>query len=557
MEQYEVSDTDSVVGELHEVAMVGDLDVAEDFELGPDDVPPTDDESELGDESIRGSDEDMEPEFDAAEAGEASGLQTIDEPVDDLSVQQLTAHTSAVFAVAVNAAQPHLFATGGGDDVGYLWRLGGAEPVARLQGHSETISSMAFSSDGAYLATGGLDGIVRVWAADTGAPVVALEGPTQGINWVCWHVRGAVLLAGSEDATAWMWKVPEGSVMQIFSAHSASVSYGGFVNGGRSVITASEDGTVRVWNPRAGTVEHCTNASSPQEPLAITCIASHPSQAVYVLGIETGAVKLAHAETGAPAEPSASRAAQPQHAQNTEYSIRHARPRPRARSQRWRRFAATAAWPMSDAARPPLRQAARRAERARGVGGVGGLLRLHAAARERGNGRQAVRVGPQHVQPAPHVQARRGRGGGALATRRAARLHVLGLARAPAVGRTLGSLPQRVQRPPRHSALHGGRLPGGGHVPGERIGRSQCARLVRRRLSGAVAAPSAAPAAFFSRLSSVRPRPCRMVSAWRLLLARAHRQRVMGALACGARVMVGPLRDAPSLRMPPCCMLLP
>jgi len=293
--------TDSVVGDLHEVNMVGDLQVTEEFELGPDDVPPPDDESELGDESVLGSDDEMDMREDPerGESSEQQGLETVHEPVEDLSVQQLTTHTSAVFAVSVNAANPYFFATGGGDDVGYLWRVGLTEPVARLQGHVETISSMGFSADGQYLATGGLDGIVRVWNAETGTPVVALEGPTQGINWVCWHSRGAVLLAGSEDATAWMWKVPEGSVMQIFSAHSASVSVGGFANCGRNIITASEDGTVRVWNPRTGTVDHCLYAGSPQEPFAVTCLAAHPSQAIYIFGVETGAVKVAHAETGA------------------------------------------------------------------------------------------------------------------------------------------------------------------------------------------------------------------------------------------------------------------
>ncbi|EOD28621.1 hypothetical protein EMIHUDRAFT_418542 [Emiliania huxleyi CCMP1516] len=266
MTDLEPRDTDSVVGDLNEVAMLDDLQVTEEIDLGPDDVPPPDDESELGDGS-------------------------------DLSVQCLRAHTSAVFAVAVNPAQPHVFATGGGDDVAHLWRLGSEAPVAALRGHTDSVSSVGFSADGSYLATGGLDGAVRVWAAD-GSLVVLLEGPTQGINWVCWHARGHVLLAGSEDATAWMWKVPEGAVMQIFSAHSASVSYGGFANGGRSVITASEDGTIRLWNPRAGTVEHCTHASPPHEPEAVTCLAPHPSQAVYLFGVESGAVKIAHAESG-------------------------------------------------------------------------------------------------------------------------------------------------------------------------------------------------------------------------------------------------------------------
>ena len=135
------------------------------------------------------------------------------------------AHAEPVFSVAVNAAHPEMLATGGGDDVAHLWRLGTEAPAFRLEGHTDTVGALAFSMDGSLLATGGLDGTVRVWQANAGTLIGApLEGPTQGINWVAWHPRGAVLLAGSEDATAWMWKLPEGSVMQIFSAHSSSVA---------------------------------------------------------------------------------------------------------------------------------------------------------------------------------------------------------------------------------------------------------------------------------------------------------------------------------------------
>lgn len=220
-------------------------------------------------------------------------------PEEDHSVQQLSAHTEPVFAVAVNAAHPELLATGGGDDVAHLWRTGQPAPLCQLTGHTDSISALAFSADGTMLASAGLDGTVRVWNAQNGALVVALEGPSQGVTWLSWHTRGAVLLAGSEDATSWMWKLPEGNVMQIFSAHSAAVSYGAFVNAGRAVVTASEDGTVRVWNPRTGTVDHCLHAApAAQEPRAITCLATHDQQPVFLFGTDDGSLKLAHAENG-------------------------------------------------------------------------------------------------------------------------------------------------------------------------------------------------------------------------------------------------------------------
>lgn len=282
---------DGETAELEEVQTIEDLgNVTEEFVLGEDDAPAggfSDDESSLADDASQASDlsmaeQDAEPE----------------PPAADHSVLQLTAHSAPVYAVAVNAAQPELLATGGGDDVAHIWRLGKAAPEWRLEGHTDTVGALAFSADGALLASGGLDGAVRVWHAATGALAVALEGPTQGITWLAWHDRGAVLLAGSEDATAWMWKLPEGTVMQIFSAHSTTVSYGCFANAGRAVLTASEDGTVRVWNPRSGTVEHCLHAGSQHEPVAVTCLAAHAAQPVFLFGTDEGGLKLAHAESG-------------------------------------------------------------------------------------------------------------------------------------------------------------------------------------------------------------------------------------------------------------------
>ena len=285
-------DADSVVGELEEVATLDDLIVKESIILDGTGPPPSDIDD--GDSYI----DDDASSLASDAMVDAEPMPEPEPPAEDHSVMQLAVHTEPVFAVAVCTAAPEIFASGGGDDVGYLWRTGQPAPAFKLEGHTDTVSALGFSADGSMLASGGLDGTVRVWQVATGALVVALEGPTQGINWLAWHTRGAVLLAGSEDATAWMWKLPEGSVMQIFSAHSASVSYGGFVNQGRSVVTASEDGTVRVWNPRSGTVDHCLHAGAAHEPRPVTCLGGHATQPVFLFGADDGTLRLAHAESG-------------------------------------------------------------------------------------------------------------------------------------------------------------------------------------------------------------------------------------------------------------------
>lgn len=126
-----------------------------------------------------------------------------------------------VYSVAWSPRQADLVATGGADDRAYIWRVGqeafeatgGA--VLELSGHTDTVSALAFSADGASLASGGMDGRVKVWEVATGRCTQTLEGPGDAVEWLQWHPKGGVLLAGAADFTAWMWLAATGACMQV------------------------------------------------------------------------------------------------------------------------------------------------------------------------------------------------------------------------------------------------------------------------------------------------------------------------------------------------------
>lgn len=164
---------------LAEVNTLDDIAVKEYFDLGPDDVPPPDDDESIADDASVADMEDVEEEGGPSAAAPPPILE---EAAEDHSAYSLKTHTAAVFSVAVNAAHPEAFATGGGDDVGYLWTLGDPTPRARLDGHTETVSALSFSADGTLLASAGLDGVVRVWDATTGTPFCHMSDPTLPIS---------------------------------------------------------------------------------------------------------------------------------------------------------------------------------------------------------------------------------------------------------------------------------------------------------------------------------------------------------------------------------------
>ena len=96
----------------------------------------------------------------AEEDGE--GVNMDDIVWEDNSIQHFPTHTGSVFAVATHPLQP-IAVSGGEDDTGYIWNIDDGEVIVKLTGHTDSVTSVGFSSDGEYVSTGGMDGKVRIW----------------------------------------------------------------------------------------------------------------------------------------------------------------------------------------------------------------------------------------------------------------------------------------------------------------------------------------------------------------------------------------------------------
>ncbi|KAH9945448.1 ribosome biogenesis protein Sqt1 [Epithele typhae] len=237
--------------------------------------------------------------MDEDEEDGAAGEHPPDEEIvwEDNSMQHFPNHNGSVFAISTHPAAP-IAASGGEDDLGYIWDITTGDELVKLTGHTDSVTSTAFSADGELVATGGMDGKVRVWrrvgkdSYKSWEFLTELTGPDE-VMWLKWHPKGTVLLAGSNDTTVWLWQLPSGNTMQVFAGHMGPVACGDFTPDGKRIITADAEGTLIFWDPRSPTPVFKLSPSNGRFALdGITSLAVNPASTLAVVGGANGGVRV-------------------------------------------------------------------------------------------------------------------------------------------------------------------------------------------------------------------------------------------------------------------------
>ena len=100
--------------------------------------------------------------------------------------------------------------SGSGDKTIRVWDAATCAAVGDpLEGHTNWVTSVAFSPDGKRIVSGSDDSTIRVWDLATHAAVGdPLEGHTTSVNSVAFSPDGKRIVSGSRDNTIRVWDVP-------------------------------------------------------------------------------------------------------------------------------------------------------------------------------------------------------------------------------------------------------------------------------------------------------------------------------------------------------------
>ncbi len=127
-------------------------------------------------------------------------------------VQRVVARDSAIYAVAWQSGST--LASGGSDKTIRFWNAQNGAQIRVLSGHTNSISTLAFSPDGSTLASGGLDYTVRVWDARTGNALQTLTDHSQPVQAVAFSRDGKMLASSGIDSRVFLWDARSGERLQ-------------------------------------------------------------------------------------------------------------------------------------------------------------------------------------------------------------------------------------------------------------------------------------------------------------------------------------------------------
>src|SRR5262249_15318101 len=162
--------------------------------------------------------------------------------------RSLKGHTNWISSVAFSP-KGDLLASGGTDGTAILWDPASGKRLLTLDGKKGHVNGLAFSKDGKTLAAAADSG-TTLWDVATGTEQLALVGPTRQYG-AAFSADGKSLATASLDKVACVWDVPTGKPRLDLKEDTSTLSGIAFARDGKTVAVARHDdsgSTIYLWD---------------------------------------------------------------------------------------------------------------------------------------------------------------------------------------------------------------------------------------------------------------------------------------------------------------------
>ncbi|KAG9061125.1 hypothetical protein KI688_007754 [Linnemannia hyalina] len=215
------------------------------------------------------------------------------------STADLRGHSNSVTSIAFSHDSMYIV-SGSYDKTARIWNVQTGEGGHTLGGHTDAVTSVAFSPTGAHIATGSDDRSVMVWSARTGKVCYILPGHAGVVKTLIYspNKQQIHLASGSDDNYIKLWHARDGRFDRDLRGHGNAVESVSFTCDGKILASGSRDGTARIWDVTSGQTTHELTGATGHKS-AVTAIAFSPNNLRVATGSWDKTVKIWDVQTGA------------------------------------------------------------------------------------------------------------------------------------------------------------------------------------------------------------------------------------------------------------------